>query len=48
MAIDKYEAMVREGREPSREATKKYQKMRAKEERESKTGRKEKRKRKKR
>jgi hypothetical protein len=48
MAIDEYEAKVREGREPSREATKKYQKMRAKEETESETGKKEKRKRKKR
>jgi len=48
MAIDEYEARVREGREPSREATKKYQKMRANEKRESNTGKKEKRKRKKR
>jgi hypothetical protein len=48
MAIDEYEAKVREGREPSMEATKKYQKRRAKEERESETGKKEKRKRKKR
>jgi hypothetical protein len=48
MAIDEYEARVREGQEPSREATKKYQKRRAKEEREFETGKKEKQKRKKR
>jgi len=48
MAIDEYEARVREGREPSREATKKYQKRRVKEERESEAGKKGKRKRKKR
>jgi len=48
MAIDEYEARVREGREPAREATKKYQKRRVNDERESETGKKEKRKRKKR